>query len=106
MKQYGIDTAALQRFNPTGGEGPIRDAVTAKVRSAAEAIGVKFYVMYDVSGWTNMQSEIKNDWLNKMSAYASSPAYARQNGKPVVAIWGFGFSDANHPWDAATASTS
>src|SRR5690349_20422382 len=26
MQQYGCDTAALQRFNPTGGEGPIRDA--------------------------------------------------------------------------------
>jgi hypothetical protein len=102
MKQYGIDTAALQRFNPTGGEGPIRDAITAKVRAAAEAYGVKFYVMYDVSGWTNMQAEIKNDWLTKMSAHTSSPAYARQNGKPVVAIWGFGFNDGNHPWDAAT----
>jgi hypothetical protein len=25
-----------------------------------------------------------------------------QNGKPVVCIWGFGFNDNNHPWDAAT----
>ena len=101
MKQYGIDTAALQRFNPTGGEGPIRDAITAKLRSAAESFGVKFYVMYDVSGWTNMQSEIKSDWLNKMSAYTASPAYARHAGKPVVAIWGFGFNDDNHPWPAS-----
>src|SRR5262249_39667329 len=37
----------------------------------------------------------------KMSAYASSSAYARQNGKPVVGIWGFGFSDDNHPWSPA-----
>ena len=58
--------------------------------------------MYDVTGWTNMQSEIKNDWTTKMSAYTSSTAYARQNGKPVVCIWGFGFNDNNHPWDAAT----
>jgi Carbohydrate binding module (family 6) len=102
MSQYGIDTAALQRFNPNGTEGPIRDAITAKVRTAAEAHGVKFYVMYDVSGWTNMQSEIKNDWLTKMSAHTASSAYARQDGKPVVAIWGFGFNDDNHPWTAAT----
>jgi hypothetical protein len=101
MRQYGIDTAALQRFNPTGGEGPIRDAITAKVGNAAEGNGVKFYIMYDVSGWTNMQSEIKNDWLSKMSAYTTSPAYARHDGKPVVAIWGFGFNDNNHPWSAA-----
>lgn len=96
MKQYGIDGAALQRFNPNGIEGPVRDAMAAKVKTAAEANGVKFYIMYDVSGWTNMQTEIKTDWTNKMSQYTSSSAYAMQNGKPVVCIWGFGFSDDNH----------
>ncbi|MDX6356590.1 MAG: hypothetical protein QOF98_3493, partial [Streptomyces sp.] len=48
MQQNNIDTAALQRFNPTGSEGPIRDAITAKVRTAAETYGRKFYIMYDV----------------------------------------------------------
>ena len=102
MAQHGCDTAALQRFNPTGSEGPIRDAITSQVRSSAEDTGVKFYIMYDVSGWTDMQSEIKADWTDKMSAYTASSGYARQNGKPVVGIWGFGFDDTNHPWDAAT----
>ena len=102
MQQNGIDTAALQRFNPTGGEGPTRDAMAQKVRTAAETYARKFYIMYDVSGWTNMQSEIKTDWTTKMSAHTASTAYARQNGKPVVGIWGFGFNDANHPWDNAT----
>jgi hypothetical protein len=102
MQQNGCDTAALQRFNPNSSEGATRDAMAARVRGAAEATGRKFYIMYDVSGWTNMQPEIKADWANKMSAHASSPAYARQNGKPVVGIWGFGFNDGNHPWDAAT----
>ncbi|MVT10221.1 lectin [Chitinophaga tropicalis] len=101
MQQYGIDAAALQRFNPNGQEGPVRDAITAKVKTAAENYSVKFYIMYDVSGWLNMQSEIKADWSSKMAAYTSSPAYARQNGKPVVCIWGFGFNDENHPWSAA-----
>ncbi|WP_340682736.1 glycoside hydrolase family 71/99-like protein [Amycolatopsis coloradensis] len=98
MRENGCDTAALQRFNPTGGEGPIRDAVTAHVRSAAETTGRMFYIMYDVTNWTNMQSEIKTDWLTKMSAYTSSSAYAQQNGKPVVGIWGFGFNDPARPW--------
>ncbi|GGM78395.1 discoidin domain-containing protein [Dactylosporangium sucinum] len=102
MQQNNIDTAALQRFNPNGGEGATRDAMAAKVRSAAESHGRKFYIMYDVSNWTNMQPEIKADWTNKMSAHTASGAYARQNGKPVVCIWGFGFNDPNHPWDAAT----
>ncbi|MFF4211461.1 discoidin domain-containing protein [Streptomyces sp. NPDC001796] len=98
MQQNSIDTAALQRFNPTGGEGPTRDAMATKVRSAAESYGRKFYIMYDVTGWTNMQSEIKTDWTNKMSAHTASSAYAKQNGKPVVCIWGFGFNDSNHPF--------
>ncbi|MBY8876473.1 discoidin domain-containing protein [Actinacidiphila acidipaludis] len=101
MQQYGIDTAALQRFNPNGGEGPTRDAMATKVRSAAEAHNVKFYVMYDVSDWTNMQSEIKTDWTAKMAAHTASPAYARQNGKPVVCIWGFGFNDNQRPFAPA-----
>src|ERR1700730_4777598 len=101
MQENGCDTAALQRFNPNTSEGPTRDAMAAKVRSGAEAYGRKFYIMYDVTGWTNMQSEIKTDWTSKMSAHTASPAYARQNGKPVVDIWGFGFNDSNHPWSAA-----
>jgi len=103
MQTYGVDTAALQRFNPVGGEGPTRDAMTVKVRTAAEATGRKFYIMYDVTSWTNMQSEIKNDWTTKMLAHTASPAYARQNGKPVVCIWGFGFNDAGRPFTPAQA---
>jgi len=98
MQQNGCDTAALQRFNPTGDEGPTRDAMAVKVRSAAEQFGRKFYIMYDVSGWTTFQNEIKTDWTTKMAAMAASPAYAKQNGKPVVCIWGFGFAGTNnHP---------
>ncbi|MFT3681093.1 MAG: carbohydrate-binding protein [Ferruginibacter sp.] len=100
MQQNNLDVAALQRFNPNGQEGPVRDAITAKVRTAAETYSRKFYIMYDVSGWTNMQAEVKADWTNKMSAYTSSAAYAKHNGKPVVCIWGFGFNDSNHPWSA------
>jgi len=102
MQQNGCDTAALQRFNPNSSEGPTRDAMATKVRSSAETHSRKFYIMYDVTGWTAMQSEIKSDWTDKMSALTASSAYARQNGKPVVGIWGFGFNDANHPWDAPT----
>lgn len=100
MQENELDTAALQRFDPNGSEGPTRDAVTAKVRSAAESHGRRFYIMYDATGWTNMQSEMKTDWTSKMSAYTASSAYAMQNGKPVVGIWGFGFNDDNHPWSA------
>ncbi|NMO51608.1 xylosidase [Actinoplanes sp. TBRC 11911] len=101
MRTYGVDTAALQRFNPVGDEGPTRDAMAAKVRGAAEATGRKFYIMYDVTGWTAMQSQITADWQNKMAALTASPAYAKQNGKPVVCIWGFGFNDDGRPFTPA-----
>ena len=104
MQENNIDTAALQRFNPYSSEGPTRDAVAANVRTAAEAYDRKFYIMYDVSGWTDMQTQIKQDWTSKMSALTASSAYAMQNGKPVVCIWGFGFDDDNHPFDAAACS--
>ncbi|MDT7723908.1 MAG: hypothetical protein QOI21_484 [Actinomycetota bacterium] len=98
MQQNGCDTAALQRFNPTGGEGPTRDAMAVKVRAAAESHDRKFYIMYDVTDWLNFQPEIKTDWLNKMKAMTASPAYAKQNGKPVVCLWGFGFSEPSRPF--------
>ncbi|MFG1849863.1 discoidin domain-containing protein [Micromonospora carbonacea] len=101
MRDHGCDTAALQRFNPVGDEGPTRDAMTVKVRDAAERHGRRFYIMYDVTGWTSMQSQIKEDWTTKMSAHTASPAYARQNGKPAVCIWGFGFNDDGRPFAPA-----
>jgi hypothetical protein len=104
MQQNGCDTAALQRFNPDSPEGPNRDAMLAAILQAAPATGRKFYIMYDVSGWTNMQSEIKTDWIGviqKTFHATDSPAYAHQNGKPVVCIWGFGFNDRNHRFSPA-----
>ncbi len=100
MQQNNIDTAALQRFNPNAGEAN-RDGMATRVRTAAETYGVKFYIMYDVTGWTAMQTEIKTDWTTKMSALTASSAYAKQNGMPVVCIWGLGLNDANHPWTPA-----
>jgi hypothetical protein len=81
--------------------GPTRNAITARLNTAAQTYGRKFYIMYDATGWTNMKSEMPADWTNVMSQYTSSSAYAHQNGKPVVGIWGFGFNDSNHPWPAA-----
>jgi Malectin domain/Fibronectin type III domain len=116
MAENGIDTAALQRFDPysdtnftIGGEGPTRNDMAVKVMKAAETYGIKFYIMYDVSGWNSnaMPAQIEYDWTNVMVQLriTNSPMYAMQNGKPVVCIWGFGFNDPNHPWNAATCES-
>ncbi|HMJ54679.1 MAG TPA: glycoside hydrolase family 71/99-like protein [Polyangiaceae bacterium] len=102
LQQNGIDTVALQRFSD---EIPTRNGIALKVRSAAETYGRKFYIMYDISGWTNFQAEIKTDWTNNIVGQLqllSSSAYAKQNGKPVVSIWGMGFTD--RPGDAAACT--
>ena len=105
MQENGCDTAALQRFDPNTAEGPTRNAITALVNTAAQAYDRKFYIMYDATGWTNMETEMPADWTANMSKYISSSAYAHQNGKPVVGIWGFGFNDTQHPWTAAACQS-
>ncbi|WNG25021.1 carbohydrate-binding protein [Cystobacter fuscus] len=103
MRTYNIDGAALQRFGADENDAPNgwktnRDSVAVKVKNAAESYGRKFYVMYDITGMspTNWVAAVKRDWtaqvVNAMHLNSSS-AYARQNGKPVVCIWGIGFTD-------------
>jgi hypothetical protein len=101
MQAYNIDGAALQRFGADSANSAwnsTRDAVAVNVKNAAEAYNRKFYVMYDISGMKagTWASAIENDWtaniLNNMQLISSS-AYAMQNGKPVVCIWGIGFTD-------------
>lgn len=101
MQIYGIDTAALQRFGASESDSPDgyrdnRDIVAGKVKNAAESFGRKFYVMYDISGLgANWVAAVKHDWsviVNSKLQLTNSSAYARQNGKLVVCIWGIGFT--------------
>lgn len=103
MQTYNIDGAALQRFGADESDAPNgwktnRDSVAVKVKSAAEAYNRKFYVMYDITGMNagNWVNAVKHDWTaNVVNAMhlPSSSAYAKQNGKTVVCIWGIGFTD-------------
>ncbi|EAU63689.1 glycoside hydrolase family 71/99-like protein [Stigmatella aurantiaca] len=108
MQQYGIDGAAVQRFLTTDGVFMAhRDSVASKVRTAAEATGRLFYIMYDVSGLSDATflQMVKDDWTNRIVGQLQLPSssrYATQDGKPVVSIWGLGFTD--RPGSAAQAS--
>lgn len=101
MKQYEIHCAALQRFGGAlykdARDKGFRDGTAEKVKKAAEKYQRKFYLMYDISGWDNFETEIKKDWTEVMKKHTESSAYAIQNGKPVVCIWGIGV--ANRPGD-------
>ncbi|MEO7720224.1 MAG: lectin [Capsulimonas sp.] len=96
MAQNGIDTAALQRFGNEITPGSTikaqRDGVAVKMMNAAQATGRKFYIMYDMSGGT---AQLQSDWTNTIVNtlhLTSSSAYAKQNGKPVVCLWGLGYT--------------
>jgi len=97
MKEGGIDNAALQRFanelKPGSKIKAQRDGMAIKVMKAAENTGRKFYIMYDTSGWG--LAGLKEDWTDSIVNtlhLTSSPAYAKQNGKPVVCFYGFGYT--------------
>jgi hypothetical protein len=93
MQQNNIDTAALQRFYD---ETTFRNDVAVTVKTAAEAHDRKFYIMYDVSGWADFATDVPTDWVDVMVGQlklTDSSAYARQNGKPVVCVWGLGLFD-------------
>jgi len=107
MQQYGVDCAALQRFGAHFSDPRVKtssDTIISHARKAAETYGRKFYIMYDISGWTNFQTELKSDWTTYMSAHTTSSAYAKQNGKPVVCIWGVGVN--GRPGNFATDTTN
>jgi hypothetical protein len=96
MQQTGIDGVALQRFGSWTSPGSKSksqvDGIATRVKNAAEKYGRKFYVMYDGHSTDALQA----DWTNTIVGtlhLTSSPAYAMQNGKPVVCLWGVGKSD-------------
>ncbi|MCC7505926.1 MAG: T9SS type A sorting domain-containing protein [Saprospiraceae bacterium] len=99
MEQHGIDGVALQRFIAETFDGVFkahRDSVAARVARQATAHGRMFYMMYDLSGLPASQYDaVKTDWSNTLDGplnLTASPAYAYQDGKPVVALWGVGFT--------------
>ncbi len=108
MQQHGIDGVAVQRFiGPemrTIAHNPA--ATLVSIRQQAEANNRLFYICYDITSnglesvWADL---IRFDWVYNIEqnyALTQSPAYATVNGKPVVQIWGTGFTD-NHPGTAA-----
>lgn len=100
MKEYGIEGVALQRFI---GDSPYpivesSEAIPSKVKTEAERTKRIFYICYDMSSGKDEDAwveSIKFDWVyNIEQAYAltSSPSYATVDNKPVVQIWGTGFT--------------
>jgi hypothetical protein len=99
MREYGLDGVFVQRFagevsHPAG----LRqfNTVLSHCREGANVNGRAYAVMYDLSGLGAGQMEkVKDDWklLADRMQITRDKAYLHHNGKPVVAVWGFGFND-------------
>jgi hypothetical protein len=98
MSDYGIDGVAAQRFlseiaNP---RSLARfNTVLGNIRAASEAEGRGFFVMYDLTGFENDQgiATVERDWMELEKEHlSSSPSYFHHRGRPVVGLWGLGFS--------------
>lgn len=98
MADNHLDGVFFQRFlsDLSGSVLLLRNQVAVNVRAGAEAYGRVFAIMYDISGYptNSLISALTNDWnyLVNSQHVTNSPSYLYHKGKPVVAIWGFGFS--------------
>jgi hypothetical protein len=108
MHDYGIDGVFLQRFSSELGDRSFadwRNQAAYNCRAGAEAYGRVFAIMYDISGQNSntLVATLTNDWtyLSGTMRLTNSARYLRHKGKPVVAIWGLGFTD--RPGTAADA---
>lgn len=103
MEDYGIDGVFVQRFagglrhNPSNLDH--NNQVLANCRAGANLHGRTYAVMYDLSGMhAGQMEEVMDDWraLQKEMSITQDPAYLHHHGKPVVAVWGVGFSDGRN----------
>ncbi len=97
MQDYGIDGVFVQRFiGEAVHRTEFRDRVLDNVRVASENYGRVFANMYDISGGNDdtLVEDIKNDWMHLVDdeGITESDRYLKHNGRPVLAIWGFGSS--------------
>lgn len=99
MRTYGIDGVFVQRFaGEVNSPGVLRhtNAVLAHCRTGANRTGRAYAVMYDLTGLgEGKMDQVIDDWraLRTRMKIGEDPAYLRHRGKPLVAVWGVGFSD-------------
>src|SRR5256885_1668317 len=108
MQEYDRSGVFLPRFTVGLGDPAVagfRDAVARNVRSAAEANGRVFAIMYDISGQPrdSLVEMVKRDWMHVVDTLriTESSCYLRHHGRPLLAIWGFGFRDRSPTPDQA-----
>lgn len=98
LAEVGLDGVGLERplaelADPRARER--HDGVARRVRAAAEAQGLGFHIIYTLEGDAGVgwAERLQRDWSQVLGAreqVTGSPAYARQDGRPVVVLRGLG----------------
>lgn len=105
MKEYNIDGVFMQRFvseiKNSSGKNHF-NKVLANALKAANKYNRAICIMYDLSGSSSKAlSIVEDDWIELQKTFnlfnnKINPTYLRHNGKPLLAIWGVGFSDGRN----------
>ncbi|SHL89803.1 glycoside hydrolase family 71/99-like protein [Mucilaginibacter sp. OK098] len=102
MQQYGIDGVFVQRFIADVQKGPGRnhnDVVLGNALRSSQKYHRALALMYDLSGMrAGGDTLVINDFKHlvdslKLTRQGNKQTYLYHNGKPLVAVWGVGFSD-------------
>lgn len=102
MKEYGVNGVFMQRFVSNIRLGVNRNhfnKVLGDAMNAAQKYQRAIAVMYDLSGMRDSVDVpvIINDWKNlvdsmKLTSRGNKQPYLYHNNKPLVVLWGVGFS--------------
>ncbi len=106
MKQYGIDGVFVQRFVTNLKSQRKADNSTDILLNCVEygkSYDRAVCVMYDLSGMASGDSrylieDIDDLILKRKIAEGEKSTYLYHNGKPLVAVWGVGFSDSGRAY--------
>lgn len=110
MEEYGLDGVYVQRFvGETGWKRSGGDVVLKNIMKSAAAHGRVFAIEYDVSGASDagFADLIRKDWMYLVDELkiTSQPGYLFEKGRPVVSVWGIGFTESHPPADPAAAAS-
>lgn len=104
MQEHKLDGVIEQRFINGIRNAPRlewEDHVLQNVQSGAEKYGRVFGMMYDISGYDptknggkTVATFISENWIHLVDSIGitNSSAYLHHDGKPVLGLWGFGFT--------------
>lgn len=95
MEDAGIDGILLQRFIGEAQDPrffDFRNKVTRNVIKGAEKHGRVFALEYDMAA--SQSNLIKKDWIHLVDeiGITKSPRYLKHKGRPLLALWGIGFT--------------